>query len=100
LSGLPTDEHAAALDGKFSFVIPDVEEIDIRVSIIPSTNGERIVMRLLAGNMRQFALLDLGFSDDDVEKVRAAYSKPYGMVLSTGPTGSGKTTQCMPLSRF
>ncbi|HEX9008079.1 MAG TPA: GspE/PulE family protein [Patescibacteria group bacterium] len=92
MSSLPTDEHSMALDGKFVFTVPDVEDVDVRVSIIPSTTGERIVMRLLAGNMRQYALLDLGFSDEDIKKVREAYSKPYGMLLSTGPTGSGKTT--------
>ena len=92
MSSLPTDEHSMALDGKFVFMVPDVEDVDVRVSIIPSTTGERIVMRLLAGNMRQYALLDLGFSDEDIKKVREAYSKPYGMLLSTGPTGSGKTT--------
>jgi type II secretory ATPase GspE/PulE/Tfp pilus assembly ATPase PilB-like protein len=92
VSNLPTDEHAAALDGKFAFEVSGVEEVDVRVSILPTTHGERVVMRLLASNMRQYALLDLGFSEADVDKVREAYSKPYGMILSTGPTGSGKTT--------
>lgn len=92
ISNLPTDEHLNALDGKFKFEVPEVEVVDVRVSILPTTNGERVVMRLLASNMRQFALLDLGFSKEDIAKVREAYTKPYGMVLATGPTGSGKTT--------
>lgn len=92
MSSLPTDEHSSALDGKFEFDIPDMERIDVRVSILPATNGERIVMRILAGNIQQFALLDLGFSESDIKKVREAYGKPYGMILATGPTGSGKTT--------
>lgn len=92
MASLPTDEHATALDGKFEYNVPDVEDVDVRVSIVPSTMGERIVMRLLAGNMKQYALLDLGFSDADILKVREAYAKPYGMLLATGPTGSGKTT--------
>lgn len=92
MSSMPTDEHAMALDGKFEFDVPDMETIDVRVSIVPSTNGERIVMRILAGDIRQFALLDLGLSENDIAKVREAYSKPYGMILATGPTGSGKTT--------
>lgn len=92
MSSLPTDEHAAALDGKFEYEVPDMERIDVRVSILPATNGERVVMRILAGNIQQFALLDLGFSDTDIKKVREAYAKPYGMILATGPTGSGKTT--------
>ncbi len=92
MASLPTDEHASALDGKFNFMVPEVESVDVRVSILPATNGERVVMRLLASNMRQFALLDLGLSEENISKVRSAYSKPYGMILSTGPTGSGKTT--------
>jgi len=92
LSSLPTDEHLMALDGKFDFEVPDMERIDVRVSIVPSTHGERVVMRILAGDIRRFALLDLGISEKDIEKVRKAYSKPFGMVLATGPTGSGKTT--------
>ena len=92
ISNLPTDEHASALDGKFTFDVIGVEEVDVRVSILPTTHGERVVMRLLASNMRQYALLDLGFSEADINKVREAYTKPYGMVLATGPTGSGKTT--------
>lgn len=92
MANLPTDEHSSALDGKFVYTVPDVEDVDVRVSIVPSTNGERIVMRLLAGNMKQYALLDLGFTDAEINKVREAYAKPYGMILSTGPTGSGKTT--------
>ncbi len=92
VTNLPTDEHQSALDGKFVFKIHDIEDVDVRVSIVPSTNGERIVMRLLASNLRQFALLDLGFSEKAIEVVRKAYTKPYGMILATGPTGSGKTT--------
>ena len=92
MASLPTDIHAAAQDGKIVFEIPDVERVDIRVSIVPTTNGEKVVMRLLAGNLRQYALSDLGMMASDIEKVRVAYSKPYGMLLSTGPTGSGKTT--------
>jgi len=92
MSSLPTDEHARALDGKFTYEIPDVERIDVRVSIVPSINGERVVLRILAGNIRQYALLDLGLSEEDIKKIREVYTKPYGMLLSTGPTGSGKTT--------
>ncbi len=92
ISNLPTDEHNSALDGKFTFEVAGVEVVDVRVSILPTTEGERVVMRLLASNTRQFALLDLGLSPADIAKVREAYTKPYGMILATGPTGSGKTT--------
>lgn len=92
ISNLPIDEHNSALDGKFNFEVAGVEMVDVRVSILPTTEGERIVMRLLASNMRQFSLLDLGLSASDIAKVKEAYIKPYGMILATGPTGSGKTT--------
>lgn len=91
LSNLRTDEHNVAQDGKLQFNL-DEENVDVRVSIVPITNGEKIVMRLLSERSRQFSLLDLGLSPIDLEKVKKAYTKPFGMVLATGPTGSGKTT--------
>jgi type IV pilus assembly protein PilB len=70
----------------------DTEEVDIRVSVVPITTGENIVMRLLSEKSRQFSLNTLGFSGQSLEKITQSYEKPYGMILSTGPTGSGKTT--------
>lgn len=91
LSNLRTDEHLSAQDGKLQVKLPD-EELDIRVSIIPVSLGEKIVMRLLSSRSRNYSLSDLGMNDTDLEKVTKAYNKSYGMILSTGPTGSGKTT--------
>jgi type IV pilus assembly protein PilB len=91
LAKLRTDEHQSAQDGKIQFETNE-ELLDIRVSIVPIVKGEKIVMRLLSEKSRQFSLLSLGFGEDDMRKVKEAYQKPYGMILSTGPTGSGKTT--------
>lgn len=91
LSRLRTDEHQAAQDGRMTFKLKE-ENLDIRVSIVPVTKGEKIVMRLLSERSRTFSLSDLGFNDEDLDKVERAYKKPHGMILSTGPTGSGKTT--------
>ncbi len=91
LAKLRTDEHQTPQDGKISFRTEE-ENIDIRVSIVPTTEGEKVVMRLLSENSRQFSLTDLGFSASDLKKLTDAYKKPHGMILSTGPTGSGKTT--------
>ncbi len=91
LSKLRTDEHLSPQDGKMRIKL-DEENLDIRVSILPIADGEKAVLRLLASHFRQFSLIDLGMSESDLKKVTAAYSKSYGMVLSTGPTGSGKTT--------
>ncbi|MDO8488174.1 MAG: GspE/PulE family protein [bacterium] len=91
LSNLRTDEHLAAQDGKMRIKL-DEENLDIRVSIVPVADGEKAVLRLLSSRNRQFTLSDLGMSETDLKKVSAAYTKSYGMILSTGPTGSGKTT--------
>ena len=91
LSRLRTDEHAAAQDGRFDHK-KDQVGIDVRVSILPVTDGENVVMRLLTERMRRLSLEELGLTGKDLEKVKAAMVKPYGMILSVGPTGSGKTT--------
>lgn len=91
LSGLRTDEHSAAQDGRFR--IPEgASDIDLRVSIVPTFSGEDVVMRLLVGGARLISLEELGFSDKDMEVIKRYMRKPYGMILATGPTGSGKTT--------
>lgn len=91
LAKLRTDEHQSAQDGKIRITL-EQEKLDIRVSIIPVVEGEKAVLRLLSEKSRQFGLEDLGFSAPDLLKVKKEYSKPYGMILATGPTGSGKTT--------
>lgn len=91
LASLRTDEHQMPQDGKLQFNL-EGETVDVRVSIVPITEGEKIVMRLLSEKSRQFSLSILGLSGHDLEKVEQAYTKPYGMILATGPTGSGKTT--------
>jgi type II secretory ATPase GspE/PulE/Tfp pilus assembly ATPase PilB-like protein len=91
LSKLRTDEHQAPQDGKIRFPLED-DDLDIRVSIVPITEGEKIVMRLLSEISRSFSITDLGLSSTAMKKVQWAYQKPHGMILSTGPTGSGKTT--------
>lgn len=91
LSKLRTDEHFAAQDGKF-VKEHNKERFDIRVSIVPVTEGENIVMRLLSERARKFNLPDLGLLGKDLKKIKAAIKKPYGMILATGPTGCGKTT--------
>ena len=91
LSRLRTDEHLSAQDGKIRIIIDD-DNLDLRVSIIPIAEGEKAVLRLLSSHFRQFSLLELGMKEEDLKKVTAAINKSFGMILSTGPTGSGKTT--------
>ena len=91
LSRLRTDEHLSAQDGKMRIKLEE-ETLDIRVSIIPMTDGEKVVLRLLSSRARRYSLIDLGMNETDLEKVTRAFTKSYGMILSTGPTGSGKST--------
>ncbi|MBI2592684.1 MAG: type II/IV secretion system protein [Candidatus Colwellbacteria bacterium] len=92
LSNLRTDEHQAAQDGRFRVTAASGESIDIRVSIVPTYYGENAVLRLLAEKSALFTLETIGFSQEDLKKVKGAIERPYGMILATGPTGSGKTT--------
>jgi type IV pilus assembly protein PilB len=92
LAGLRTDEHQTPQDGRFRIVLEETGPIDIRVSIAPAYYGENAVLRLLAERSEKFALEMLGFSHEDETKIIKAIRNPYGMILSTGPTGSGKTT--------
>ena len=85
------DEHRAAQDGKFRFATKE-KTIDVRVSIVPVTEGENIVMRLLVAENREIALEDLGIDPGDLIKIERALKNPHGMILVTGPTGCGKTT--------
>jgi type IV pilus assembly protein PilB len=91
ISRLRTDEHLAPQDGKLRVHLAE-EDLDLRLSILPIVEGEKAVLRLLASKFRLFSLLDLGMTDTDLKKVSKAMAKSYGMILSTGPTGSGKTT--------
>jgi type IV pilus assembly protein PilB len=91
LSNLRTDEHLSAQDGKMRMEMEE-ERLDIRVSIVPIADGEKAVLRLLSSHQQELTLKDLGMNDQDLLKVSKAYNRSYGMILSTGPTGSGKTT--------
>lgn len=100
LAGLRTDEHQSAQDGRFRSLFQDIGPVDIRVSIVPTYYGENTVLRLLSDKAEEFTLDLLGFSDTDVENVLRAIRRPYGMILATGPTGSGKTTTLYTLIKL
>jgi type IV pilus assembly protein PilB len=91
LSGLKIDEHYEPQDGRFRYTT-GTQEMDIRVSIIPTLHGEKVEMRLLESSQKPLSLEELGLLPVDVEKLKQAIKKSYGMILSCGPTGSGKTT--------
>ncbi len=98
LSKMRTDEHLAPQDGKIRTKVGD-DDLDIRVSVLPIAEGEKIVMRLLSTHTGQLTLKDLGMSETDLKKVSNAYNRSFGMILSTGPTGSGKTSTIYSILR-
>ncbi|MBM3261544.1 type II/IV secretion system protein [Candidatus Kaiserbacteria bacterium] len=123
LSSLRTDEHQAAQDGRFRITAKDWKEewkvrlsragesdfperfspqgdVDVRVSIVPTYHGENAVMRLLSDQAQEFTLESLGFTPHNADKILRAARKPYGMILATGPTGSGKTTTLYTLVKI
>lgn len=86
------DEHFAAQDGAIRYKSPAGLKVDMRVSIVPLVDGEKVVMRLLSEYVRKLTLTSLGFSEENREKLINAASSPFGMILTCGPTGSGKST--------
>ncbi|OGM22821.1 hypothetical protein A2691_00785 [Candidatus Woesebacteria bacterium RIFCSPHIGHO2_01_FULL_39_23] len=91
LSSLKIDEHRIPQDGRHKFNIDD-DVVALRISIIPGFYGENVVMRLLPETSRPLSLEELGLTGKGLEIVRNNITKPNGMLLVTGPTGSGKTT--------
>ena len=91
MSGLNVMENRLCQDGRMS-VQTDGKKLDFRVSIVPSVAGQNAVLRLFNSDREVFSLEELGFSKGNLNKIKASLKSPYGMILATGPTGSGKTT--------
>ncbi|TSC68550.1 MAG: putative type II secretion system protein E, partial [Parcubacteria group bacterium Gr01-1014_66] len=91
MANLKLDEHRLPQDGRFKLETQDYR-ISFRVSILPVFDGEKIVMRLLPESSKGMALEELGFYGSNLERIQHAIRKPTGIILVTGPTGSGKTT--------
>jgi type IV pilus assembly protein PilB len=84
-------ERRIPQDGRLS-VSSNGKKIDLRVATLPTVWGEKVVMRILDNSTARLDLSDLGFSDGNYERYSQSFTKPYGMILVTGPTGSGKST--------
>ena len=91
ISGLDIAEKRVPQDGRMKLVLSKTRAIDFRVSTLPTLQGEKIVMRILDPSSATLGIEALGYEPEQKESLLAAVQRPYGMVLVTGPTGSGKT---------
>lgn len=91
ISKLDISEKRVPQDGRMKLVMSKTRSIDFRVSTLPTLFGEKIVMRILDGSQATMGIEALGYDPDQKETLMNAIQRPYGMVLVTGPTGSGKT---------
>jgi type IV pilus assembly protein PilB len=92
MAGLDIAERRLTQDGRIKLKMSVGGELDIRVSILPTLFGEKVVMRLLDKSNLQLDMAKLGFDPQNLKDFQSAIHKPYGMILITGPTGSGKST--------
>lgn len=92
LGRLNVAEKRKPQDGRIKTKNADSKEIELRLSTLPTAFGEKLVMRIFDPQVLQSTFADLGFANEDLKRWRAMTKQPYGIVLVTGPTGSGKTT--------
>lgn len=92
MSELDIAERRLPQDGRIKLVLGKEKEVDFRVSVLPTLFGEKVVMRVLDKSALQLDMTMLGFREDQLKEFKDAIHQPWGMVLVTGPTGSGKTT--------
>lgn len=98
-SGMRIDEHLTSQDGAIQRR-SETQKVDLRVSLIPTVEGEKVVMRVLGSYVAGLSFSDVGFSDTHREIIERSIAKPFGMILTVGPTGSGKTTTLYSLLKL
>lgn len=98
-SGMRIDEHLSSQDGAMQRTEGAVKA-DLRVSLIPTVEGEKVVMRVLGAYVAGFSFADVGMSDQHRAIIERCIAKPFGMILTVGPTGSGKTTTLYSLLKL
>lgn len=92
MGDLDIAERRVPQDGRIKFLLDGDSSVDLRMSTMPTIYGEKVVLRILNPESIMMELTDLGFSDNNFEKFKGIVTRAYGIVLATGPTGSGKTT--------
>lgn len=98
-SGMRIDEHLTSQDGAMQRR-SETQQVDLRVSLIPTVEGEKIVMRVLGSYVAGLSFADVGFGEAHREVIERSIAKPFGMILTVGPTGSGKTTTLYSLLKL
>jgi len=99
MADLDIAERRLPQDGHFTFKV-DERFIDFRVNVIPASFGEKVALRILDKSQIKLDVDTLGFQPEDLEKIKACAERPHGMILATGPTGSGKTTTLYALLTY
>ncbi|MEK6728154.1 MAG: ATPase, T2SS/T4P/T4SS family [Candidatus Omnitrophota bacterium] len=99
MSDLNITEHRLPQDGRFKVKLTG-KEVDFRVSVLPSSLGEKVALRLLDKSQATLDIEKLGFSVDTIQKLKKVACLPHGMILVCGPTGSGKTTTLYSVLKF
>ncbi len=92
MSQMDISERRLPQDGRIKLLLGKSKDIDFRVSVLPTIGGENVTLRILDKSALQLNMLKLGFNEIQLREFKTAISQPWGMVLVTGPTGSGKTT--------
>ena len=99
LAGIDIARTRTPQDGRFN-IRESSREVGVRVSTFPTIHGEKVVLRLLDKSTALYGIDNLGFLRDDKEKIKSVLKRPYGFILSTGPTGSGKSTTLYAILNF
>ncbi|MBP1749064.1 MAG: epsE [Deltaproteobacteria bacterium] len=99
LAGIDIAKTRTPQDGRFN-IRESSREVGVRVSTFPTIHGEKVVLRLLDKSTALYGIDNLGFLKDDKEKIKSVLKRPYGFILSTGPTGSGKSTTLYAILNF
>lgn len=100
ISSLDISEHRLPQDGRFKILTDNAKEVDFRVSVLPAAYGEKVVLRILDKTSAMLDIAKLGFTERSLEVLKQCSLKPHGMILTCGPTGSGKTTTLYSILKF
>lgn len=92
VSNLDISEHRLPQDGRFKTVLSNGKEVDFRVNVLPTASGEKVVLRVLDQTGNVLDVEKLGFEPESLKRLKECASRPHGLILTCGPTGSGKTT--------